>query len=186
MIKRHEFVIVKGNTIESSIRIVNSKNVTNHTILIPHVCNNVGAFGAGFAKAIANEFPIVKENFSLLGRSESRLGKVQFVTALDNNHCKNKIIVANMIAQNGLINSKNRRPINYGALAYCMGDVRKFYNIILSKSEENTVEIHAPKFGSGLAGGNWNFVSDLINDIWDDVPVYVYNHRSFHKTESVQ
>lgn len=186
MIKRNEFVTIKGNTIESATNIVKSKKITNCTIIMPHVCNNVGAFGAGFAKAIANEFPIVKENFHLLGPSESRLGKVQFVTALDNHTSKNKIIVANMIAQNGLINSKNRRPINYGALAYCMGDIRKFYNIILSKSEENTVEIHAPKFGSGLAGGNWNFVSDLINDIWDDIPVYVYNHHSFHKTESTQ
>jgi hypothetical protein len=36
------------------------------------------------------------------------------------------------------------------------------------------VQIHAPKFGCGLAGGNWNFIQDLITDIWKNIQVFVY------------
>jgi hypothetical protein len=56
-----------------------------------------------------------------------------------------------------------------------MNDIR---NKILSLSKNNIedikYEIHAPKFGSGLAGGNWNFIENLIEDIWIDIPVYIY------------
>jgi hypothetical protein len=43
----------------------------------------------------------------------------------------------------------------------------------LNKTEK--VEIHCPKFGSGLAGGNWAFIEDLIEDIWGKYSVTVYN-----------
>jgi hypothetical protein len=186
MNKAQEFITIKGNTIESALTKIVSGSVNNHTIIIPHVCNNVGLFGAGFAKAIAEQFPIVKENFHLLGRTDSKLGRVQFVTAVEHNQTKNKIIVANMIAQNGVISHKNKRPLNYAALAYCMGDVRKFYANILSPVDDRSVEIHAPKFGSGLSGGNWNFIAELINDVWNDINVYVYIHNTSHKTERVR
>ena len=41
--------------------------------------------------------------------------------------------------------------------------------------QDHNVQIHAPKFGSGLAGGNWNFISCLIEDIWDGIPVFIYD-----------
>ena len=178
-----EFTTLKGNTIESALVRIGSESVNNHTIIIPHVCNNIDLFGAGFAKALGDRFPEVKENFHLLGKTDAKLGRVQFVTAVDDNKTKNKIIIANMIAQNGVINNRNKRPINYAALVYCMGDVRKFYSHIAAQSEDNSIEIHAPKFGSGLAGGNWNFISELINDIWCDIKVYVYIHQPSHKRE---
>jgi hypothetical protein len=47
-----------------------------------------------------------------------------------------------------------------------------------SKTEEhNSFEIHCPKFGSGIAGGNWNFISDLIQDIWGSYDVFVYTYN---------
>jgi hypothetical protein len=44
----------------------------------------------------------------------------------------------------------------------------------LANSTESRVEIHAPKFGSGLAGGNWLFISDLIDDIWGNINTFIY------------
>jgi hypothetical protein len=44
-------------------------------------------------------------------------------------------------------------------------------------TNSSSVEIHAPKFGSGLAGGNWNFISDLIEDIWSKHTVYIYDYK---------
>jgi len=37
-----------------------------------------------------------------------------------------------------------------------------------------TTQIHAPLFGSGLAGGNWDFIEELINEIWDGYDITVW------------
>jgi hypothetical protein len=55
-----------------------------------------------------------------------------------------------------------------------MNQVKSFAKNLQANNETNKVEIHAPKFGSGLAGGNWNFISELINDVWYDLQVYIY------------
>lgn len=163
----------KQDIVESSLNILNSSNNPT-TIFIPHVCNNINLFGAGFAKYIGDKFPIVKENFHLLG-NKAILGHTQYISVANNNLTKTKIFVCNMIAQNNTISSKNYRPINYGSLVFCMNDIRKkIVSLSQNNIDDTKYEIHAPKFGSGLAGGNWNFIENLIQDIWTDLPVYVY------------
>lgn len=143
------------------------------TVIMPHVCNNVNAFGAGFADAISSRFPIVKENFHLL--QKPTLGQNQNITVMKNKEYGHELIVVNMIAQNGLVNKKNMRPLNYGALSICMLNIKNFIKQINNQSDSSRVEIHAPKFGSGLAGGQWKFIECLIHDIWEDIPVFIYN-----------
>ena len=169
----------------NKISIIKNKNIFDYAIdrvhsghsgcsvIVPHVCNNVNAFGAGFADAISKQFPVVKTNFHLLGKT-AKLGQTQFVTAMVDPTYKHELIFANMIAQNGLINPNNTRPLIYAALTYCMNEVRQYYKKILNKNDEQNIEIHCPKFGSGLAGGDWKFIECLINDIWYDCQTYVY------------
>ena len=171
--------------VKNNIIIVKHKNIFDYAIdridaghngcsvIIPHVCNNVNAFGSGFAGAVAQRFPEVKTNFHLLGKS-AKLGQTQFVTAKINTIYKHELIFANMISQNGLISRSNNRPLNYAALVYSMNEVRQFYKKINSRLDNTNVEIHCPKFGSGLAGGNWDFIEQLIQDIWYDCTTYVY------------
>jgi len=165
-------VYVKDDIFELSLNRVKSKNV-GCTVIIPHVCNNSNAFGAGFAADIAEHFPIVKDNFHMLGKSP-KLGTVQYITAYKDNTYGHELIFANMIAQNGLKSFNNKRPLNYLALAYSMNHVNNF---IRQRSTNDTTmkhEIRCPKFGSGLAGGNWNFIQELINDCWNTFPVFVH------------
>jgi hypothetical protein len=144
------------------------------TVIIPHVCNNVNAFGAGFAGAIAHRYPSVKENYHLLG-NHMKLGHVQFISVKKDKTYDHEIIFANMIAQNGIIDSyKNPRPINYASLVQCMLSVKIHKQQLMLHKDTNNVEIHAPKFGSGLAGGNWDFISLLIQDIWSDTNISIY------------
>jgi O-acetyl-ADP-ribose deacetylase (regulator of RNase III) len=75
------------------------------------------------------------------------LGEVQWVK-IDGN------FVVNMIAQNGFKNSHNRVPLDYDALDKCL---EKVY---LSLPSNYTV--HLPKIGTGLAGGKWEKVEELI------------------------
>lgn len=144
------------------------------SIIVPHVCNNINAFGAGFAGAVSRYYPIVKENYHLLGSHflKNNLGYVQFVEVDKDQSYGHKLIFANMIAQNNTISKSNPRPLHYGALVKSMYRVSSY--IRDSFDSENKVQIHCPKFGCGLAGGNWNFISDLIEDIWCGQTVHIY------------
>lgn len=150
-----------------------SSGFNGATVIVPHVCNNINLFGAGFAAYVASRYPSVKENFHLLG-NRSRLGKTQFVTCRTDNEYKHKLVVANMIAQNGTISKSNTRPLNYAALVYSMSDINAYIKELKKDNELSKIEIHTPKFGSGLAGGNWSFIEQLINDLWFDHQIFVY------------
>ena len=168
-------------TINKSYILIKNQDIINlaierselATVIIPNVCNNVKAFCAGFAGYLSSRYPHVKENFHLLG-NKSKLGYSQFINIYHNKSSDNKVIIANMIAQNGLINSNNRRPLNYFALCNCMNMINSHIFNIKKQDASVNVEIHAPKFGSGLAGGDWKFISNLIEDIWYSHSVIVY------------
>jgi len=174
MIGTNTVAIVKNQNIFDSIRSrINSKD-RGSSVVVPHVCNNINTFGAGFASDISNKFPEVKMNFHMLG-NKTKLGQVQFVSVLKEPTYKYEIVFANMIAQNKLISKENPRPLNYAALVQSMNEVKAYINQYKNKyGESSNIEIHAPKFGSGLAGGDWDFISCLIQDIWNDIPVYIY------------
>jgi len=152
---------------------------TGATVLVPHVCNNVDSFGAGFAAQVAEKFPSVKEDYHLLGKTflKNNLGYAQILKVFEDPKYKHKLYIVNMIAQNGTKSHTNPRPLNYLGLARAMLSVTQFiHNNTGFKNKSENVEIHAPKFGSGLAGGNWSFISDLIDDIWGKHFVTVYNY----------
>lgn len=152
---------------------INDKLLTDnksYTIIVPHVCNNIDVFGAGFAGYIAKYYPIAKENFHLLG-NKAVLGYTQFVVANTNKKTNSQLVIANMIAQNETINKGNPRPINYAALVRCMIEIKRF---ITTDKSDNSICIHAPKFGSGLAGGNWSFIECLIEDIWTNIHTNIH------------
>lgn len=162
--------VINGDLFIYVNELINSRNYGS-SIIVPHVCNNIDCFGAGFAMSVAKYYPIVKSNYHLLANKQI-LGYTQFVTAIENKDFGNKLIFANMIAQNGIISHKNSRPLNYGALVKSMLLVNQFISQNFDKN--NSVQIHTPKFGCGLAGGNWDFIEELIKDIWTKHPIYVY------------
>ena len=190
---------MKTNTINTNHSMFSSANIfemsknrvsseTNGaTVFIPHVCNNIDLFGAGFAADIADKFPSVKADYHMLGKNflKNNFGYAQIIKVMEETRHKQKLYIVNMIAQNGVQSNNNPRPLNYFALAKSMGLLSSFIlsnTGYLNKSEN--IEIHCPKFGSGLAGGNWNFISELIEDVWGryNVTVHVLG-RSGNKYE---
>jgi len=94
-----------------------------------------------------------------------KLGTTQFVKVDDN------IIVANMIAQEGT-GYKNGPPIRYDALRQALALVNNCAEKI--KNLGHTVSIHMPKIGSGLAGGKWPIIEQIImEELNSDVYVYI-------------
>lgn len=165
----HKFVYFRDDIFSSSIDCINNKK-NGSTVVIPHVCNNIGLFDGGFSGEIETRFPEVAINFNIGGKI--KIGNTQFITVMENQQTKHKLIIANMVAQNNVISNRNRRPLHYPSLIRCMYSVRDLLDSI--QQAEKKVRIHAPKFGSGLAGGNWNFISDLIDDIWSMFNVSIY------------
>lgn len=150
------------------------------TVFVPHVCNNIDLFGAGFAAQVADRFPSVKADYHMLGKNflKNNLGYSQIVKVYEEPKYRHGLYIVNMIAQNGTIHKNNPRPLNYLALVKAMNNLSNF---ILDKtgfsSGSEKIEIHCPKFGSGLAGGNWNFIMNLIEDVWSRYSVTIYNYN---------
>lgn len=168
----NNFSIIRGNLFEFIEPRIRSGN-TGSSVIVPHVCNNIDLFGAGFAAAVSTHYPIVKENYHLLGKNflKNNLGYVQYVKVLEDKNYEHTLIFANMIAQNSTISKSNPRPLNYRYLVQSMIDIDHF---IKTKLKDHNIEIHMPKFGCGLAGGNWNFIQELVNDVWSNHRIYIY------------
>ncbi len=105
-IRKVRMVYVKGDVTEPQ------RLYDNEISVIPHCCNDIGVMGAGVALSIKQKFPeCVKIYFfhkdskcGLKGRLEETLFGVS----------KNKnIIVANMIAQSGIVGPDNPKSVNY-------------------------------------------------------------------------
>lgn len=172
--KPKNIFIFDNKNIFQSIRERASATSNGCSVIVPHVCNNINTFDSGFSSNIIDNYPIVKENFHMLGKS-AKLGTNQYISVYKNKKNLQEVIFCNMFAQNGTYSHTNTRPLNYGALAYSMVEM-KHYMIQYRKGNENIpLEIHCPKFGTGLCGGNWKFIEDLIEDIWKDVNIYVYS-----------
>lgn len=185
---RNEIVHVKGDATKPQ------PHMKGHSILIPHVCNNIGKWGAGFVNALTSEFgPKVRQAYmwwhqgednhmsfspeylkpdipmKYISDKEFKLGNVQLV------HTGNRITVANMVAQRGTKSEDNPYPIRYGALISCMKNIA-YAHYTRGTGVGPRFEIHCPMFGSDLAGGNWEEIEKMINEIWieQDIPVTVY------------
>ena len=159
----------------------------NEVAIIPHCCNNgvgngIGVMGSGVALSLKNKWPEVykvykdmeKENVAGL---TNRLGD-NSSTCIDDN-----IIVVNMIGQNGIGRRNNTIPLKYVALMNCMIKIRteliSSFSYDRSQYFDKKPVIHSCKFGSELAGGNFNFILELIREIWleEGLDVVVYNFK---------
>jgi len=147
-------------------------NITGNCV-VPHVTNDCSAWGSGFVLAInknlgdwaRDSFVDASQN-SLYG-----LGNVDYCrVGKGDNH----ITVANMCAQHGVQGNSTgdlrvSKPIRYAALVACMEDVRDYI-------ESYPQPIMCPRFGSALAGGNWDFIRELIDEIWGELDVTIFEY----------
>jgi hypothetical protein len=141
-------------------------STANETIVIAHVVNDKGAWGAGFVVPLGRAYPKAKEDYHDWhdGKIPSlslpatdplfNLGVTMFSEV--QKHQTPLVYVAHMMAQT----LGGRRPLFYNHLARCMDSVAHF---ALGYSNPKIV---SPMFGSDLAGGNWSFIEELITDCW--------------------
>ena len=152
-------------------------------IVIPHVCNDIGAWGSGFVIPLGEKYPGAKaeyEKWNKIISQKHRIGTLDksydFKVADDGFP---SVCVYNMIAQRGIISRDNPRPLDYGSLAHTMVLVSKGIELdeLLAYQDhklELKPEIHAPRFGSDRAGGDWTIIRELIEVLWCRWPTHIY------------
>ena len=136
--------------------------------IIAHVCNNIGAWGAGFVLALSRRWKEPEESYRRMTVDELELGNVRLVGVEDD------IIVANMIGQDNIgISGDGTPPIRYFALGAALKVLDEAAKE-LSRTQGRAVSLHMPRIGCGLAGGDWNTVEMIIREC-TTVPVTVYD-----------
>lgn len=149
--------------------------VDDYPKIIVHICNDIGGWGKGFVMAISKKwkepeleyrkwyknkigeesenvrFQKILSTDEYSNEKEFKLGNVQFVRVSED------LWIANMISQHKIRRNNNGvPPIRYSSLSKSLARVREF-------AKEKKANIHMPRIGCGLAGGEWEKVEEIIN-----------------------
>jgi O-acetyl-ADP-ribose deacetylase (regulator of RNase III) len=138
--------------------------------IIAHVCNDAGAWGAGFVLALSarwREPERVYRNWAMQEAANGgrlQLGAVKFAVV------DSALTVANIIGQHGTGYADGVPPIRYDAL-------RTGLECVCRNALALNASVHAPRLGCGLAGGEWSEVEKIITETLCEkgVAVFIYD-----------
>lgn len=128
---------------------------------IAHGCNCSGGFGSGVAKEIAIRYPNVRERYLHRHNTSGwKLGEVQFVTVGEGE----TRTIANCGTQERYGKPDEGPYISYPAIRAVIKQ------LVVAWPDGFAI----PKIGAGLAGGNWDIISEIINEESGSTEVRVY------------
>lgn len=130
--------------------------------VVLHGCNCLHVMGAGIAKYLSSKYPVVLE----VDRKETTKGSIHKLGTITIAVVNTNLHVVNCYTQFDYRRSiHNAPPVDYTSIRKCL---------IAVKDKYSDWEIRAPKIGCGLAGGDWNIVEGIFNDILHDCKVTIY------------
>lgn len=168
-------------------------------VLLTHIVNDIGAWGAGFVVAVSKQWPgpeklyrqwyqetefdyeaaafkLEKFNFFLREYFTEPvpfvLGQIQPVP-VGNFSGEFRHYVVNLIGQRSCGDFKGIPPIRYEAIREGFVRLDEFADYVATQSGKET-EIHMPMIGAGLAGGKWEIIEGLINKYLSQQKVFVH------------
>jgi O-acetyl-ADP-ribose deacetylase (regulator of RNase III) len=134
--------------------------------IIVHICNDVGAWGAGFVLALSKRWKAPEIQYRNWKRGIAgepfELGFIQAVRV------EPSIWLCNCLAQHGTHAECKVPPIRYHALQDCLKRVAML-------SDSLKASIHMPRIGCGLAGGTWDMVGRIVEQELGQFDVTVYD-----------
>lgn len=148
---------VEGNLLESDEDV------------ILHGCNARGAFGAGFAGGLKKVHPAAQRAYSEAhSRGGLILGSVIWAQSGD-------VLVGNCITQ-PTFGRDGRLHLSYPALRSCMAAVARAAEngVPGSRFPEGFGRVAMPAIGTGLAGGDWRRVGEIVADELGGLEIAVY------------
>jgi O-acetyl-ADP-ribose deacetylase (regulator of RNase III) len=140
---------IQGNLFETDIK---------HIV---HGCNAQGVMGSGVAAIIRRDYPEAYQSYTTRYKNRGlSLGEIQVIPS-------NGKAIINAITQDNF--GGNARHANYEAIAVAMESINNiFYNLPNSK-------VAMPLIGAGLANGDWNVISAIIESELRTVQPVVYH-----------
>jgi O-acetyl-ADP-ribose deacetylase (regulator of RNase III) len=127
-------------------------SVTAGAIL--HGCNAQGVMASGVALAIKNKYPLAHEYYKRdLAFMREPLGKISRYNVT------RSLTIVNGITQDKFGREPGNRYLNYGALASVIRRT-SVYCVDVGQPE-----FHIPKIGAGLAQGDWEIISEIIEQV---------------------
>jgi O-acetyl-ADP-ribose deacetylase (regulator of RNase III) len=138
----------------------------NARMIVQVVNDKAITWGKGFSVAVRKQWPQAQKEFTrwiFENRSEFKLGNI-LVSKLEES-----VELASLVAQHGYGPSLFPR-IHYLALEECLSKLS-------IRAKEIGASVHMPRIGCGEAGGDWNIVSEIIDEILcrEGIPVTVYD-----------
>lgn len=132
--------------------------------IIGHQVNCLGVMGGGLALQIAQKYPKVEEAYRKYiddwcqhGTQKHLLGHCQIVPTVNKSH------IANLFGQ---YHVGGGLRTDYEALHKSLKELKT------QMLNRNLTKIALPvNLGCGLAGGDWNIVQDLIEDVFEDLRI---------------
>jgi O-acetyl-ADP-ribose deacetylase (regulator of RNase III) len=139
--------------------------------VIAHGVNCQGVMGGGVALAIRKMYPVVYKEYqerlnetrklyerefpSSTFETQQFLGHVQFVSTTQVDLSYNPpLVIANCFTQD--FYGTDERHVDYEAVAQCFAVLNQRVKLYTDKP------LNIPKIGAGLAGGDWNVISAII------------------------
>jgi O-acetyl-ADP-ribose deacetylase (regulator of RNase III) len=143
--------------------------------LIAHVVNDKAAAwgGRSFAAQVRAKWPAVQATFKTWAAEQGlHLGAIHVAEAQDH------IGVVSMVAQHGY-RPASRPLIRYDALQRALG-------ALADLADAEGASVHMPRIGTGNAGGNWEFIGGLVEElvVARGIHVTVYDFPSPDPTRS--
>lgn len=136
------------------------------TKILIHICNNKGGWGAGFVLNLSKKHrePEIQYRLNFKNKVNCTLGDIQIVKLKEN------FYVINMIAQNGYKTIENPTPLDYNALESCLQKIMTWVN----KNDFYFPCVYCPKIGTGLSGGDWDRIKNILNENLNELPIKVF------------
>jgi len=136
------------------------------TKVIIHCCNDIGSWGSGFVLALNGNVGFGP--MEAYENAPKRLGTISCWFEPDAELC-----VYNIIGQHGIRNNiTNPIPIVYQAI---YDGCQRVVDSAFAKFGMDW-EIHMPKMGADRAGGDWNEISRIVQDVFCSKGIDVIVH----------
>lgn len=136
--------------------------------VIVHGCNCFCNMGAGIAKQIRETYPdAYNADKATTYGDKNKLGTFTRAIVKNKYFPEREVIIINAYTQYTYGRKDGEIYANYGAIRQVMTRINDVFPDVQFK-------IGMPKIGAGLARGDWNIISKIINEVFGDRKIYVY------------
>lgn len=139
--------------------------------VIIHGCNCFNCMGAGIAKQIKETYPeAYKTDCATVYGDKNKLGTFTYAKVQNVYFPDKDVYIVNAYSQYTYGRKDGEIYADYKAINEVMTQISDFF----VDTDEKIFKIGMPKIGAGLARGDWNTISEIINRVFADKTVYVY------------